>query len=118
MSDATNSGQLDLSLPQDGYVFTWNTTGGSWQITAPTSNPIQSVPVNNIIWANNYIQGQSANRTQQQDPNGGLELDLQWEDTQEKSKGCSCKKCKEFNEYAEPNMPDKTFMCYACRHGL
>jgi hypothetical protein len=117
MSDATNSGQLDLSLPIDGYVFTWNTIGGSWQVTAPTNanNPIQSVPVNNTIYINGIqptwtIQGQSTN--------GGLELDIPWEAVTEKSKGCSCKKCKEFNEYAEPNMPDKTFMCYACRHGL
>ncbi len=118
MSDATNSGQLDLSLPIDGYIFTWNTTGGSWTAQPiQNSNQIQSAPVNNIIFSNNSFNGIQTGWTQQSIPNGGLDLDLQWEDLP-KSNGCSCKKCKEFNEYAEPNMPDKTFMCYACRHGL
>jgi hypothetical protein len=40
------------------------------------------------------------------------------EPTQEKSKGCHCKKCKDFNEYAEPNCDDGTFICFACRKGL
>lgn len=31
------------------------------------------------------------------------------------SNGCSCARCKEFNEYAEPNQPNNTFVCYACR---
>lgn len=33
-----------------------------------------------------------------------------------KSAGCSCKRCKDFNEYAEVNQPDNTFICYTCRH--
>lgn len=32
--------------------------------------------------------------------------------------GMSCKKCREFNEYAEPNQDDKTFKCYKCRNNL
>lgn len=32
-----------------------------------------------------------------------------------KSVGCTCKKCKTFNEYAEANQPDDTFICYGCR---
>lgn len=31
------------------------------------------------------------------------------------SAGCSCSKCKDFNEYAEANQPDGSFICYACR---
>lgn len=31
--------------------------------------------------------------------------------------GCSCKKCKEFYPYSEPNQEDGTLICYACRHG-
>lgn len=29
--------------------------------------------------------------------------------------GCTCKKCKEVYPYAEPNQPDETLICYACR---
>lgn len=31
--------------------------------------------------------------------------------------GCSCKRCKEFNSYAESNQDDGTFICYSCRKG-
>lgn len=31
--------------------------------------------------------------------------------------GCSCKKCKDFNNFAEPNQDDGTFICWSCRHG-
>lgn len=31
--------------------------------------------------------------------------------------GCSCRKCKEFFPYAEPNQEDGTLVCWSCRHG-
>lgn len=31
------------------------------------------------------------------------------------SKPVSCKKCKNYNEYAIPNQDDGTFICYSCR---
>lgn len=34
-----------------------------------------------------------------------------------KGEGCSCKRCKEFNSYAEPNQEDGSFVCYRCRKG-
>lgn len=34
-----------------------------------------------------------------------------------KSEGASCRKCRDFNEYAEPNQEDGTFVCYSCRRG-
>ncbi len=33
-----------------------------------------------------------------------------------KSDGCTCKKCKEFYPYAEPNQEDGTLICYGCRN--
>jgi len=33
------------------------------------------------------------------------------------SDGCTCKKCKEFFEFAEPNQEDGTLVCWSCRHG-
>jgi len=29
--------------------------------------------------------------------------------------GCTCKKCKDFYPYAEPNMDKEQFVCYSCR---
>lgn len=29
--------------------------------------------------------------------------------------GCTCKKCKEFYQYAEANQDDGTLICYGCR---
>jgi hypothetical protein len=29
--------------------------------------------------------------------------------------GCTCKNCKEFYPYAEPNQEDGTLICYGCR---
>jgi hypothetical protein len=29
--------------------------------------------------------------------------------------GCTCKQCKDHNPYAEPNQPDGSFVCRACR---
>lgn len=32
-----------------------------------------------------------------------------------KAAGYICDKCSEFNEYAEPNQADGTYICYRCR---
>src|SRR5271163_2030117 len=49
-----------------------------------------------------------------------LDLELPEEENidEDHSSGCKCLRCNEFNEYAQPNQPDKTFICYACRNGL
>jgi hypothetical protein len=31
------------------------------------------------------------------------------------SDGCTCRKCKEYYQYAEPNQDDGTLICYGCR---
>jgi hypothetical protein len=31
------------------------------------------------------------------------------------SGGCRCKGCQIFNEYAEPNQEDNSFICYSCK---
>lgn len=46
------------------------------------------------------------------------QITLDLPETKKKSEGCSCKKCKEFYPYAEPNQLDGTLICYACRHGF
>lgn len=30
--------------------------------------------------------------------------------------GSTCKKCKEYSKFSEPNQPDGTFICYVCRN--
>lgn len=47
----------------------------------------------------------------------GIDWAVPVEENENKSDGCSCKKCKEFFEYAEPNQEDGTLICWACRHG-
>lgn len=46
-----------------------------------------------------------------------IDLAVPVDEKKKKSDGCSCKKCKEFFEYAEPNQEDGTLICWACRHG-
>jgi hypothetical protein len=33
-----------------------------------------------------------------------------------RSNGVSCSKCRDFNNFAESNQSDGTFICYSCRH--
>jgi hypothetical protein len=47
----------------------------------------------------------------------GIDLAVPVAEKKKKSEGCSCKKCKEFYQYAEPNQEDGTLICWACRHG-
>ena len=44
-----------------------------------------------------------------------IDLAVPVEEKKENSDGCSCKKCKEFYQYAEPNQDDGTLICYGCR---
>lgn len=46
----------------------------------------------------------------------GLDLDLAVPVEKKKvSSGCTCKKCREFYPYAEPNQEDGSMVCYGCR---
>ena len=47
-----------------------------------------------------------------------LDLDIPSEAVEEEPVGYFCKRCKEHNEYAVANQPDKTFICYRCRNGF
>lgn len=46
-----------------------------------------------------------------------LDLPIEADEKSDNSDGCTCKKCKTFYEYAEPNQEDGTLICWACRHG-
>lgn len=30
--------------------------------------------------------------------------------------GCTCRKCGNYNEYAEANQPDGSFVCFSCKN--
>jgi len=44
-----------------------------------------------------------------------IDLAVPVEEKKENSDGCTCRKCKEFYPYAEPNQDDGTLVCYGCR---
>ncbi len=72
----------------------------------------------NITWVPNNAQWITVNiPSGQQYTIQGIDLAVPVEEKKKKSEGCSCKKCKEFFEYAEPNQEDGTLICWACRHG-
>jgi len=44
-----------------------------------------------------------------------IDLAVPVDEKKEKSDGCTCRKCKEYYQYAEPNQDDGTLICYGCR---
>lgn len=79
--------------------------GGGGNITfVPTQNP-------------QWITISVPTGTGQQYTIDGIDWAVPVDEKKNKSEGCSCKKCKEFFEYAEPNQEDGTLICWACRHG-
>lgn len=44
-----------------------------------------------------------------------IDLAVPVDEKKEFSDGCTCKKCKEYYQYAEPNQDDGTLICYGCR---
>lgn len=44
-----------------------------------------------------------------------IDLAVPVDEKEEISDGCTCKKCKEYYQYAEPNQDDGTLICYGCR---
>lgn len=91
--------------------------------------PPQPAPPPNGGWVNYpvVIQAQPAQPTQQ--VLNWIVPPVQWVSltsdvvftavpAKKKELGCKCKRCEDFNEYAEPNQEDGTFICYGCRRGF
>ena len=93
-----------------------NSTGGTITITGAGggggggNGNVVFIPTTNPQWVTinipQYIPQQI-----------GIDFAIPVDEIEEKSEGCTCKKCKEFFEYAEPNQEDGTLICWACRHG-
>lgn len=103
----------------DGYTFTGNTSPGNNTIYigaggggggGASGGTITFVP-GQANWITVTIPNTCAPNTID------IDLAVPVEKKKKHSGGISCKKCKEFFEYAEPNQEDGSLICWACRHG-
>lgn len=115
-SQVVNLGTGAQCQPQPQQVLSWNGTSNQW-ITVPVNTAAGNC-------AGVWIPGQTYTITIGGGGGGGgsgqisfddIDLAVPVEEKKEKSDGCSCKKCKEFYQYAEPNQDDGTLICYGCR---
>lgn len=115
MTDANNNNSgngVNIPQGQPGQVLTSNGSGGVTWITIPTGNA--------GTWV---IPGQTYTVTIGGGGGGGggqislpdIDLAVPVDKKKKDSDGCTCKKCKEFYQYAEPNQEDGSLICYGCR---
>jgi len=111
MTDANNSGNITgTTAPTapatggNGLNCSGGTTiisGGQWHtITIPANTCATS---GTIIFSGGQISFDD------------IDLAVPVDEKEEISDGCTCKKCKEYYQYAEPNQDDGTLICYGCR---
>jgi hypothetical protein len=129
MTDANNSvnnlGQQPH--PQPTQKVTWNGSSGGWQtITIPTTNvtPGQTYTITigagggggggTCVTGGNLIF-QAGTGACPQISFDDIDLAVPVAEKKEISDGCTCRKCKEYYQYAEPNQDDGTLICYGCR---
>lgn len=119
MTDSNNSGNNSSN--------TCATQGQSGQVITTNGNWI-SIPINSATAGGNcagawvppsqtytIVIGGGGGGGSGQISFDDIDLAVPVEEKKEKSDGCSCKKCKEFYQYAEPNQDDGTLICYGCR---
>lgn len=94
-----------------------NSTGGTITITGAGGGGGGNGNVTWVPTTPQFITVTVPTGTQQQFTIQGIDWAVPVPEKKNKSDGCSCKKCKEFFEYAEPNQEDGTLICWACRHG-
>lgn len=121
MTDSNNSGNNHLPPGQPGEVLSWNGLTNKW-ITIPVATTNTGSGSGNCAgtWV---VPGQTYTITVGGGGCGGggqisfgdIELAVPVEEKKKNSDGCTCRKCKEFFPYAEPNQDDGTLICYGCR---
>jgi len=97
---------LPIATATSGQVLVWNVNANTW--------------VPQIIFSGSIFAGGGGGGGQVI-TSAPIQLDLPIEcqaTPEKKSEGATCKRCEEFNEFAEPNQDDDTFLCYRCRHNL
>jgi len=134
MSDPTN--QPETEKDTDGYAFITSSNG--WTITIPgvgstgvssTNGVTGGAGTGNVAGNNGYynILPTGAGGTAVNVPYPGYTYTVgAWgygysgspiteTPVKDKVEGHFCKKCNDYNEFAESNQLDGTFMCYSCR---
>jgi len=111
---AGGGGQWITVTPSKQYTVTIpnGSSSGGQTITIPTTNAM----IPGIVWVTpgqTYTGGGGAGAGQITFDD--IDLAVPVEEKKEISDGCTCKKCKEFYPYAEPNQNDNTLICYGCR---
>lgn len=102
-NDPSNSANSAANVPAgQPFTITFPTNPSGWNYI--------SIPV--VTSAGNIIYTIGSGTLPSPEEDKILEIKT------DKDEGCTCIKCKEFNEYAKPNQPDDTFLCYRCKHNL
>jgi hypothetical protein len=102
ISGTTN---LPITTATTGQVLVWNVSSNTW--------------VPQVIFSGSIFAG-SGGGGGQVITSAPIQLDLpiECDSPSKKPEGATCKRCEEFNEFAESNQEDNTFLCYRCRHNL
>lgn len=119
MTDANNNNSGTGNTGTQGQPGQVCTTNGTW-VTIPINTATAS---NGTVWV---VPGQTYQVTIGGTGGGGgggfgqisfddIDLAVPVDEKKKDSDGCTCKKCKEFYQYAEPNQEDGTLICYGCR---
>lgn len=107
MTDANNNANNNCA---GGTVITTGSGGGGQWITAsPGKQYTITIPSNTCSTGGTIIF--SGGQISFDD----IDLAVPVDEKKENSDGCTCKKCKEYYQYAEPNQDDGTLICYGCR---
>ncbi len=102
MTDANNSNNNCLGGTGSACAgASTGTTNGGWYTVIPSGVTITGGTI--TINSNGQITFDD------------IDLAVPVEEKKENSDGCTCKKCKEYYQYAEPNQDDGTLICYGCR---
>lgn len=98
MSNSNNSGNNS-----GGHQLTWNPGTSNW---IPI-NPGMGQWITVTVPQQQTLPGMHQQYCTEEVPAA--------EEKKKDSDGCTCKKCKEYFPYAEPNQEDGSLVCYGCR---
>jgi hypothetical protein len=86
-------------------------SSGQWISAAPSKQYTITIPSNICSTGGTIIFTGGTGQISFDD----IDLAVPVDEKKDISDGCTCKKCKEYYQYAEPNQEDGTLICYGCR---
>jgi hypothetical protein len=98
-----------------GTVVSGSGTFGNWISVVPSKQYTITIPSGSGTCSTGNVIVTGGNDPCPQLSFDDIELAVPVEEKKKKSDGCSCRKCKEYYQYAEPNQDDGTLICYGCR---